>query len=230
MAIVLYELGGLDDKRYSLFSWRARMALAHKGLLPEYRPVHISDKAAIAFSGQAKVPIIVDGETTVFDSWRIAEYLEATYADAPTLFGGAIGAGVARFLNSFTDRVLIPAAGPLVVCHVVEFLNDVDAAHLRAVMEKAYGITMETMRAERDARVVVFRRALDPVRATLRNQPFICGAAPAYGDYIVFSVLQWARIGAPLPLLEEADPIHPWMNRMLDLYDGLARREPARAT
>ena len=69
MALILYELGGRDDRRYSLYSWRARMALAHKGLTPEYRPVHISDKAAIAFSKQDKVPILIDGETVVQDSF-----------------------------------------------------------------------------------------------------------------------------------------------------------------
>jgi hypothetical protein len=32
MAIELFELHSLNGRRYSLFSWRARMALAHKGL------------------------------------------------------------------------------------------------------------------------------------------------------------------------------------------------------
>ena len=47
----LYELGGVDGRRYSLFSWRIRMALAHKGITPTYKPVFMSDKEAIAFSG-----------------------------------------------------------------------------------------------------------------------------------------------------------------------------------
>ena len=29
MALRLYELAGLGDRRYSLYSWRARLALAH---------------------------------------------------------------------------------------------------------------------------------------------------------------------------------------------------------
>ena len=37
--IILWELGGRNDRRYSLFSWRTRMALAHKGLAFETRPV-----------------------------------------------------------------------------------------------------------------------------------------------------------------------------------------------
>jgi hypothetical protein len=30
--LILYELGGLQDRRYSQFSWRTRQALAHEGL------------------------------------------------------------------------------------------------------------------------------------------------------------------------------------------------------
>ena len=30
--ITLWELKGRDGRRYSLFSWRTRMALTHKGL------------------------------------------------------------------------------------------------------------------------------------------------------------------------------------------------------
>src|SRR5207248_8241109 len=87
--ITLWELKGKDDRRYSLFSWRTRMALKHKGLEFESHPVAMSDKAAIAFSGGKTVPVTKDSETVVRDSWKIAEYLEDKYADRPTLFGGA---------------------------------------------------------------------------------------------------------------------------------------------
>jgi glutathione S-transferase len=49
--ITLWELGGKDGRRYSLFSWRTRMALRHKRLDFESLPVRMSDKAVIAFSG-----------------------------------------------------------------------------------------------------------------------------------------------------------------------------------
>jgi hypothetical protein len=56
--IELWELKGRDDRRYSLYSWRARMALRHKGLAFESHPVRLSDKAAIEFSGGKTVPVI----------------------------------------------------------------------------------------------------------------------------------------------------------------------------
>ena len=102
--ITLYELKGRDDRRYSLFSWRARMALSHKGLAFDTHPVLLSDKPAIAFSGGRTVPVLRDGETVVRDSWKIAEYLEAHYPDRPGLFGGPVGAGLSQTLNVWADR------------------------------------------------------------------------------------------------------------------------------
>ena len=74
-----------------------------------------------------------------------------------------------------------------------------------------------------------FRRLLDPVRVGLRAQPFISGASPAYADYIVFSLLQWARIVSTFEVIEASDLIAGWRVRMLDLYGGLARKENSRA-
>lgn len=226
MTLVLYELGGLRDCRYSLFSWRTRLALAHKGLDAEHRPVRVSDKAAIAFSGQTKVPILVDGEEVVTDSWRIAEHLEAAHG-GPSLFGGTTGRGLARFVNSWADRQVVPAVAPVVAPFVVECVDEADAAHIRAVMEKAFGRTLETMRAECGERLAQFRRVLDPPRATMRAQPYLCGESPAYADYVLFSAFQWARVvGADDLLAEDDQTMRTWRERVLDLFDGLARRSP----
>jgi glutathione S-transferase len=227
--IVLYELGGPKGRRYSVFSWRARMALAHKGLSFESRPVGITDKAAIAFSGQGKVPIIVDGETTVFDSWKIAEHLERRFPDRPALFGGEIGHGTARFINALADRQLIPSVIPPLMLDNIGALEAQDGAYLRALIEKATGKPLEELYAAREASLKAFNRALDPLRAALRSQPYLCGPSPAYGDYIVFSVLQWARIASRVQVLAPDDAVAQWFERLLDAHGGLGRKEPARA-
>jgi glutathione S-transferase len=103
-----------------------------------------------------------------------------------------------------------------------------DAAHLRAGVEKGTGKTLEALAAGREASLAAFARLLDPLRATLRAQPFLGGAGPAYADYIVFSVLQWARVASTTPVLPADDALLPWFERLLDAHDGLARAEPAR--
>ncbi|NWG24105.1 MAG: glutathione S-transferase N-terminal domain-containing protein [Pseudorhodoplanes sp.] len=227
--LILYELGGLDDRRYSQFSWRTRMALAHKGFAFETVPVRVSDKTAISFSNQDKVPILKDGERVVIDSWKIAEYLEDTYPERASLFGGKTGRGLARFVNAFVDRVLIPKLVPLVMLDVLAIVDAPDGAHLRSGIEKAFRKTLEEMAAQREAGLTDFRGALDPVRATLRAQSFLCGDAPAYADYILFSLFQWARIVSSVDVLAPDDAIVPWRERMLDLFGGLARSQAARS-
>ena len=227
--IALHELGAPDGARYSSFSWRTRMALKHKGLAFETRPMRISDKPAIAFSGQGKVPIIQDGATVVCDSWKIAEYLESTYPDAPSLFGGPGGQAVCRFVNAVADRPWMAALAPACALAVTQLVDAGDAAHLRSGFEKAFGKTLEELDAGRDAALKGFRRSLDPLRATLRAQPFLGGAAPTYADYICMSPLQWARIIDRRPVLEADDAVGAWFERMLGLFDGYALAEPARA-
>ena len=55
------------------------------GLDFETIPWRYTQKDAIAFSGQGLVPVMVDGERVVTDSWRIALYLDEKYRDRPLM-------------------------------------------------------------------------------------------------------------------------------------------------
>ena len=221
--IKLWELRGQEGRRYSLFSWRARMALRHKGLEFDTEPVLLSDKKTIEFSGGKTVPVIRDGETVVRDSWKIAEHLEATYPDRPTLFGGAIGQGLAATWNGWVDRVVVSAMMPVIVADIHERVDPDDRAYFRTTFEGYLKSTLEEARAEQPKALERLTRALDPVRSTLKRQPFVCGQAPAYADYILFSPFQWARVMSPAQVLGPDDPLGRWRERMLDLFEGFAR-------
>ncbi len=228
MSIVLYELTGAEERRFSPYCWRALMALAHKGLEPERRPIRFSDKEQIAFSGQDRVPVLVDGDLVVPDSWSIACHLEDNYPDAPTLFGADQGRALARFVADWTATIqgLIHSA---VVLDIFNHLDSADHAYFRESREKRLGVSLEEVQQGREDRLPALRQALYPLRATLAAQPFLCGAAPAYADYVVFGAFQWARVISPFKLLGSDDPVHAWRERLLDLHDGLARRAPGYA-
>lgn len=221
--ITLWELGGKDGRRYSLFSWRTRLALRHKRLDFESVPVRMSDKAAIAFSGGKTVPIVKDGETVVRDSWKIAEHLEARYPDAPSLFGGAIGHGVTHALNVWVDRALVPSMLAVIVADVHERVDAADETYFRDSMEKVLKMTLEEARGGRAAAMSKLDRLLEPMQALLKRQPWIAGAQPAYADYILFSIFQWARVMSPAEVLTAGEPLHAWRERILDLHEGFAR-------
>jgi len=227
MAIKLYDLAGAEtDRRFSPYCWRARMALAHKGLEVETIPWRFAEKDAIAFSGQGRVPVLIDGDKTVSDSWAIAGYLEQAYPDRPSLFGGAAGHALARFINGWADAVVLPGIAGLIVADVCAHLHEKDRDYFRTSREHRLGRTLEAVCADRDVRVGAFRQSLQPLRMTLAAQPWLGGDAPQYADYIVFGCLQWARCTSPFRLLEKDDPVATWRGRLLDAFDRLAGKAP----
>jgi len=227
MSLKLYELVGTDEMRpFSPFCWRTRMALAHKGLSADKIPWRFTEKDAIAPHGSEKVPVLLHDESAVADSWAIANYLEDSYPEAPSLFGGAGGRAVSRMINGWGDVVVVGGLFPLIAADIPPHLAPVDAAYFRKTREARLGKSLEEARANRDTSVLGFRRTLDPMRLTLKAQPFLGGSAPNYADYIVFGGFQWARAVSPFHLLQQDDPIHAWRERLLDAFDGLARNSP----
>ncbi|ONG56667.1 glutathione S-transferase [Pseudoroseomonas deserti] len=224
MGRILYELAGADPaRRFSPYCWRIRMALAHKGLEADCRPWRFTEGQSLAFSGQDKVPVLVDGETVVTDSWAIATYLEAAYPDRP-LFPGKPAAS--RFVVSWADTTLNTQLSRLIVSDIPAWLMPEHREYFRTSREARFGMTLEAVTDGREARLPGFRASLAPLRALVRAQPFLGGDQPDYGDYAVFGSLQWARCVSSLPLLEREDPLRGWRDRMLDLFGGLARAAP----
>jgi glutathione S-transferase len=225
MTLKLFELVGTDEARpFSPFCWRTRMALAHKGLSAESIPWRFTEKHAIAPHRSEKVPVLLDGETAVVDSWTIATYLEDNYPDRPSLFGGEGGRAMGRMMNWWGDVTVVGGMFPLIVADIPGHLHPVDAVYFRTSREARFGKPLEEMVAGREKTVEGFRRALDPMRLTLRTQAFLGGDAPNYADYIVFGAFQWARAVSPFKLLAENDPVYAWRERLLDAFDGMARK------
>ena len=224
----LWELGGRDDCRFSTFSWRTRLALHHKGLSFAVHPVAVSDKAAIGFSGQGKVPILKHDGRVIPDSWAIALYLEKEFPERPTLFGGEIGQTLTHVFNVWADRELIPALIPFLMRDVLDCVSEADGAHLRRQIESAMKRSLEELSAGREQAVQAFRRKLQPVRKALETRDYLGGAAPTYADYILFGLLQWARVVSPTKVLEDGDVVAAWFERVLDLHDGVGRKERSR--
>jgi glutathione S-transferase len=230
MSLKLFELVGADATRpFSPYCWRTRMALAHKGLTAESIPWRFTEKAAIAPHGSEKVPVMLDGDKPVADSWIIANYLEDTYPDRPSLFGGEGGRAMARFMNWWGDIAIVGGIFPMIVADIPNKLAEVDADYFRRSREARFGKPLEEVTATRDQAVTAFRKSLDPLRLTLKAQPFLGGERPSYADYIVFGGFQWARVVSPFRLLEETDPVYAWRERLFDAFDGMARKSPGYA-
>ena len=172
--------------------------------------------------------MLVDGEAVVPDSWDIACHLEQHYPEAPSLFGGDQGRALARFTAEWTAAVQVHMLRS-VVLDIFNHLDPADHVYFRESREKRLGARLEEVQEGREERLPALQLALQPLRATLAAQPYLCGEAPAYADYVVFGSFQWVRVISPFKLLEADDPVHAWRRRLLDLYDGLAGQAPGYA-
>ncbi len=224
MSLIFHERVGLDGRRISPFSWRIRYALAHKGIDPEVLETRFADVARIrGLSGQDLVPIIEHDGHVVHDSWAIACHLEDRFPDRPPLFGGAIGRGAARLINVWSDTVLGRSMRQQIYADFIWCIDPDDRAYFRRSREAQLGMTLETYAAGREQALAAFLDICAPLERTLGEQQFLAGAAPAYIDYVVFSVFQWARIGSPRDVLAKPATMaatRAWRARMVALYDG----------
>jgi glutathione S-transferase len=181
----------------------------------------------ISLSGQHLVPIIEDDGRVIHDSWAIACHLEESYPDAPSLFGDENGRTFARFINYWADNMLMPPLRRFLCLDILQCLDPVDRAYFRASRETQFSAPLESIAADRSSVRAAFLSALDPLRATLDERHYLCGASPAYADYIIFSVFQHARVGTPFDLIPEK-PVYgrlkEWRARMIGLYDRIGDR------
>lgn len=211
-----------DDRRFSPYCWRIRMALAHKGLEVETIPWRFTDTEVIAVAGADKVPVLQDGSVTVHDSWAIAEYLEKQYPAKP-LFESAQAKSLAYVFKFWVEATLHGPVLRAVLLDLFAAIHEKDKAYFRQSREKRFGKTLEEAGADPKSAIQELRTLLLPVRKQLVEAPFICGKSPAFADYILFGPFQWARAVSPQRLLEPDDPVYAWRERMLDLHGGLAR-------
>lgn len=227
MTIKMYDLAAADPLlRFSPYCWRTKMALAHKGLAVETIPWRFTEKQEIAFSGQGRVPVLIDGDKVIYDSWDIACYLDEAYPDRPSLFGSPDAKGAALFIKRWCEGQLHPALVRLIVVDILSILHPKDVAYFRASREKMLGARLEDYVAPKEENLAHLHAVLTPLRLTVKDRPFLGGERPAYVDYIPFGALQWARCASPQRLLDDDDPVALWFERLAGLYDGLAAKAP----
>jgi glutathione S-transferase len=219
----MYDLAGADEsRRFSPHCWRIKLALHHKGLDYETIPWRLTEKDAISMSGQGKVPVIVDGDRVVSDSWTIANYLDEQYPEKPGLLGGKAARASAAFVRAWSEQVVGALIARCIMVDVYEHLHDDDKHYFRSTREARFGQTLEAYCADREAVRERLQSELSPLRVTLGEHPFLGGQRPMFTDYMIFGYFQWARCVSPFVLLRADDPVADWRGRMSGLYSGVA--------
>lgn len=224
--ITLYDLLFDKDLRPSPYCWRIKLALKHKGLSWRDEPCGFSDKQKIAFAQSQTYPVIHDATKVVKDSWAIVQHLDATYPDNALMPDRSY----AQFVNGWADTVVNVAIFPIIVGDLVDRVRPQDKAYIVESRGKRLGTTDFAgfqAKAREKGGLAALRAALEPARRVLKDRKFLSGEAPAYPDYILLGSLMWPRTISPLELLEKDDAVYAWRERMLDQFDGFARKAPA---
>jgi len=174
----------------SLFSRKVEIALAEKGLAYEremvpftqaagYSPRH---PAVLAANPKAQVPVLVDGEQTLFDSTLIFEYLEDAYPE-PALFPqGAAARADCRGIELAADEILLP-----LVARLMYRTEPADPDPVRQGQIEADGLKAE-------AAITEYYRTMDE---RLIGQEYFCDKF-SVADIAMFMTILFAnRLGAP---------------------------------
>jgi glutathione S-transferase len=189
MAITFYALSG------SPYAWRVWLALEHKGLAYDLKPMSYDagDFAKPEFSAlnpRKKVPVLIDDGFVLYESAAIVEYLEDRYLDRPRLFA-----------ESVRER----ANQRRMICEADQYF----AAPLERLVSAV--LFTPTLRWD-DTKIVPAWQALQDELERWENAAagdYLGGAVSAV-DYTLYPELALAlRIAARKPGLSRTDPLGP---------------------
>jgi glutathione S-transferase len=174
----------------SLFSRKVEIALHEKGLAFEQILVPFTqtkgyspkDPDVLAVNPKGQVPVLVDGDLSLYDSTVIIEYLEVAHPD-PALYPKSPGERArCRLFDVFGDEVML---APLrFLMHRTEPKpDDLERWHAKEAKAKEAEPVLAGHFAELDR--------------TLQGKDYLCGAFSA-ADIAVFMAVFWTRrLGGP---------------------------------
>src|SRR6202166_1954916 len=102
------------------YGQKVRIVLAEKALTYDLVPVDLTQHENrkpefVRLNPFARVPVLVDDDTTVYDSTVINEYIEDEYPEPPVLpaIGSSAMRARARLFEDFADTSFTPQVGQL---------------------------------------------------------------------------------------------------------------------
>ena len=251
--IKLYDLAPSSNltRYYSPTAWKTRLGLLHKGVSFETIPIDFlqlrRDIATRSGHPNITIPAIeLDDGRFIYDSFRIAEWLEETYPDAPSLFTGDgqssrmanpdhvnTGKSYARLI----DLGLGASVSEWAVWYDL-FFPQLDSLitgdELRAYFtsDDRLGPQGYQKLLARDYQELKRRAKMNvqPLVQLLNERPgeYFQGQYPGQVDYIIFGRYAFCRM-LDVPLTKEiwndqGEELNKWIDRISNLYDGHANR------
>ena len=220
--ITLYDLQLREGQTISPFVWATKYAIAHKGFEIDLVPGGFTGIVERTGGRTERLPAIVDDGRWVLDSWLIAEYLDETYPDRPTLIGSKQVEIATKFIESWLWSAVLREWMPNIMRDYRDAVLEVDWDYVTKTRTPP-GKTLEEVQAGREDRLPLIPPKLELLRAALRETPWLGGETPNYTDFRALAVFLFMSAVATTPVLTDDDPIRDWVDRGFDLYGGLGR-------
>jgi glutathione S-transferase len=222
--ITLYDLQFRSGCTTSPYVWRTRYALAHKGFAVDLVPGGFVGILERTQGHSDRLPVIVDDGRWVLDSLVIADYLDETYPDRPMLFPSPRHKATLRFVDTWVWSNVIDAYFENYIADYHDLSLDADQPYVRSTREAFVGgRALEEAQAGREARLPLMPPRFEPLRALLRETPWLGGDTPDYTDYSALGIFLWLASLATTPPFTHDDPLRDWLDRGFDLFDGIGR-------
>ena len=222
--ITLYDLQLASGCTISPFVWATKYALAHKGFDVDIVPGGFTGIVERTSGRSERLPVIVDDDRWVLDSWLIAEYLDERYPERPTLCGNPTAKNLTKFLEGWLWRTAIT---PWFGCYIKDYRDlslPRDHEYVTRSRENMLGgRKLEDVQAGREERLPQVPPTLEPFRQLLKESTWLGGEQPNYADYRALATFLWTASVATTPPLTDDDPLRDWLDRGFDLYGGLGR-------
>jgi len=204
MAIECYFISG------SPFAWRAMLGLAFKGLDFEQRVLQASEgehktPEFLAMNPHGKVPVLKDGDLTIYESLAILAYLDRKYPEKP-LFGETAADAALIWQRTMEFETIMPNIVP-------------------GMVRPIFSGTVEGNEASINERIVDFRAEFDRYEGWLEAGGYMAGDSLSAVDISVYPVAAIASrvLGSYsndklnldfFPLRDSYPRIAAWMTRV----------------
>ncbi|CAF2059260.1 unnamed protein product [Rotaria magnacalcarata] len=250
--IKLYELAPspTSTRYYSPTTWKTRMGLLHKNVGFETVPINFLDlRGDLAIrSGQTNITVpaieLPDG-TFIYDSFRIAEWLEDNYLEAPSLFTGdgkpsrdahpehvATGKNYARLIDlglgasksewAVWYDLFFPQLDQQIIGEEQRIYFTSDSRLGPHGYQKL--LALDRQELTRRAKMNV-----QPLVEFLREHPnqYFQGTHPGQVDYIIFGRYAYCRMLDPVLTKEiwneQGEELSNWIRKLSQAYNGHAQ-------
>ncbi|KAH7913834.1 hypothetical protein BJ138DRAFT_1145100 [Hygrophoropsis aurantiaca] len=212
LPIIFYDIASqIPGSAWSPNTWKTRFSLNIKHVAYRTEWIEYCDIEVLALKIGAiptgvkpdgkplyTLPIIQDPNTgkVIADSFAIAEYLDETYPNAPTLFPRGTKALFAAF-----EAGIVNAIGPIVRLQLAlsPLLNGPSEKYYRSTREALFGMKIEEMSPigeKRDEDLAKFKASLASVDEWLAksNGEYVMNDTVSYADAILNAWLIWIKL------------------------------------